>query len=100
VPIVGLKGSFPLISILYLDPVISVKEVEFAEYLGALELIKEFTNQWNRITILDSNGIETSIIYTKSQSTILLGCKDDCSTRRAHGFPDMTFLQFIVNEFF
>jgi hypothetical protein len=44
-PITGLKGSFPLISILYSDPVISVKEVEFAEYLGALESIKEFTNQ-------------------------------------------------------
>jgi hypothetical protein len=40
VAIVGLKGSFPLISFLYLDLIVSVKEVKFAEDLGAMEAIK------------------------------------------------------------
>jgi hypothetical protein len=92
VAIAGLKGGFPFISFLYLNSVVGIKEVEFAEYLGALESIKEFTNQWNRIMILDSNSIETLIIYTKSQSTILLRCKDDHGTCRAYRFPDVTFL--------
>jgi hypothetical protein len=100
VAIAGSKGSFPFISFLYLNLVVGIKEVNLAEDLGTMESIKEFTNKQNRVAILDSKGIETSIIYTKSQGTILLGRKNDHGTCRAHGFPDMTFLQSIVNEFF
>jgi hypothetical protein len=57
VAIVGLKGSFPFISFLYLNLVVGVKEVDLAEDLGAIESIKEFTNKQNRVAILDSKGI-------------------------------------------
>jgi hypothetical protein len=82
-----------------LNSVVGIKEVNLAEDLGAMESIKEFTNKQNRVAILNSKGIETSIIYTKSQGTILLGRKNYHGTCRAHGFPDMTFLQSIMNEF-
>jgi hypothetical protein len=36
----GLKGSFLLISFLYLDSIVSIKEVKFAEDLGTMEAIK------------------------------------------------------------
>jgi hypothetical protein len=100
VAIAGLKGGFPFISFLYSNSVVGVKEVDLAKDLGTIESIKEFTNKQNRVAILDSKGIETSIIYTKSQGTILLRCKNDRGTCRAHGFPDVTFLQSIMNEFF
>jgi hypothetical protein len=66
VAIAGLKGSFPFISFLYLNSVVGIKEVDLAEDLSAIELIKEFTNKQNRVAILDSKGIETLIIYIKS----------------------------------
>jgi hypothetical protein len=40
VAIAGSKGSFPLISFLYLDLIVSIKEVKFAEDLGTMEAIK------------------------------------------------------------
>jgi hypothetical protein len=40
VAIAGLKGGFLLISFLYLDSIVSVKEVKFAEDLGAMEAIE------------------------------------------------------------
>jgi hypothetical protein len=100
VAIAGSKGSFPFISFLYLNSVVGIKEVNLAEDLGTIESIKEFTNKQNRVVILNSKGIKTLIIYIKSQGTILLGRKNDCGTCRAHRFPDVTFLQSIVNKFF
>jgi hypothetical protein len=64
--IAGLKGSFPLISFLNLDLVISVKEIKFAENLGIIKLVKKLTNQRNRIVILHYDGIETLVINIKS----------------------------------
>jgi hypothetical protein len=90
--IAGLKGSFPLISFLNSDLVISIKEIKFAENLGIIKLVKKLTNQRNRIAILHYDGIETSVINTKLQGTILFGCKDHWRTCRAYGFPNMTFL--------
>jgi hypothetical protein len=66
VAIAGSKGSFPFISFLYSNSVVGIKEVDLAEDLSTMESIKEFTNKQNRVAILDSKGIETSIIYTKS----------------------------------
>jgi hypothetical protein len=63
--IAGSKGSFPLISFLNLDLVISIKEVKFAENLGIIKLVKKLTNQRNRIVILHHDGIETLVINTK-----------------------------------
>jgi hypothetical protein len=40
VAIAGSKGSFLLISFLYLDSIVSVKEVKFAEDLNAIEAIE------------------------------------------------------------
>jgi hypothetical protein len=90
--IVGLKGSFLLISFLNLDLVISIKEIKFAENLGIIKPVKKLTNQRNRIVILHYNGIETLVINIKLQGTILFGRKDHWRTCRAHGFPDMTLL--------
>jgi hypothetical protein len=90
--IAGLKGSFPLISFLNSDLVISIKEIKFAENLSIIKLVKKLTNQRNRIAILHHDGIETLVINTKSQGTILFGHKDHWYTCRAHGFPDMTLL--------
>jgi hypothetical protein len=42
--IVGSKGSFPLISFLNLDLIISVKEIKFAENLGIIKPVKKLTN--------------------------------------------------------
>jgi hypothetical protein len=91
-PIAGLKGSLLFISFLDLDLIVSIKKVDFTEDLGAIKLIEKFTNQWNRVAILYCDGIETSIINTELQGTILLRCKNHCCTCRAHGLPDMTFL--------
>jgi hypothetical protein len=64
--IVGLKGSFPLISFLNLDLVISIKEVKFAKNLSIIKPVKKLTNQRNRIAILHYDGIKTLVINTKS----------------------------------
>jgi hypothetical protein len=90
--IVGSKGSFLLISFLNSDLVISIKEIKFAENLGIIKLVKKLTNQRNRIAILYCDGIETLVINTKLQGTILFGHKDHWYTYRAYGFPDVTLL--------
>jgi hypothetical protein len=63
--IAGLKGSFPLISFLNSDLVISVKEIKFAENLGIIKPVKKLTNQRNRIAILHCDGIKTLVINIK-----------------------------------
>jgi hypothetical protein len=90
--IAGSKGSFPLISFLNSDLVISIKEIKFAENLGIIKPVKKLINQRNRIAILHCDGIETSVINIKSQGTILFGHKDHWRTCRAHGFPNVTLL--------
>jgi hypothetical protein len=90
--IVGSKGSFPLISFLNLDLVISVKEVKFTKNLGIIKLVKKLTNQRNRIAILYCDSIETLVINIKLQGTILFRHKDHWHTYRAYRFPNMTFL--------
>jgi hypothetical protein len=72
VSIAGSKGGFPFISFLYSNSIVNVKEIEFAEDLGVMESIWKFTNQWNRVSILNGDSIKASIVYTKSQGTILL----------------------------
>jgi hypothetical protein len=99
VSISGPKGGFLLISFLNSYSVVSVKEVEFAEDLGAMEAVEKFTDQGNRVAVFHREGVEASVVYTKSHSTILLGRKDHWRTCRAHGFPDMTFFQPILDEF-
>ena len=42
--IAGLKGSFLLISFLYLDSIVSIKEVKFAKNLSIIKLVKKLTN--------------------------------------------------------
>jgi hypothetical protein len=89
---VGLKGSLPFISFLDLDLIVNIKKVNFTEDLGTIKPIKKFTNQWNRVVILYCDSIETSIINTEPQGTILLRYKNHYYTCRAHRLPDMTFL--------
>jgi hypothetical protein len=74
--IAGSKGSFPLISFLNLDLVISIKEIKFAKNLSIIKLVKKLTNQRNKIAILHCDGIKTLVINTKLQGTILFGHKD------------------------
>jgi hypothetical protein len=63
--IVGLKGSFLLISFLNLDLVISIKEIKFVENLSIIKLVKKLINQRNRIVILYCDDIKTLVINTK-----------------------------------
>ena len=55
-------------------------EIEFGVVAGFGRSVEEVRDKWNRIPILASDGIETTVVHTKSESTVLLFDEEDGSS--------------------
>ena len=63
--------SLPFISFFHTDIVVSPSNVEFGEYLGAFEMIDEFGDEGEGVSVFYRFLIEFSIILSGTKFTIL-----------------------------
>ena len=60
------EGSFPLVFFTNADVVIAPSDVELCEEGGALHVIDEFRDKWQRVHILDGVGIKISVVLART----------------------------------
>ena len=58
----GLRNIF----LLYLELMISGPQINFGEYFGPAELIKQIVNPWQWILVFDGDVIQLSVVYAHS----------------------------------
>ena len=63
----GNEGCLPLISILDANVVVSPSDVKLGEDLGIFYLVDEVLDQWEGVGILDSVGVDVSIVLAGSE---------------------------------
>ena len=75
----GDEGCFPLVSTLDMNVVVPPSDVKFGEDLGVFHLVNEVLDQWERVGILDSVGVDISIVLAglKSVRSVLLIDKEE-----------------------
>ena len=77
----GDEGRFPLVSISDVDVVVSPSDVKFGEDLGIFHLVDEILDQWERVGIFDSVGVDVSVILARSEgvgSILLIDKEEGC----------------------
>ena len=53
----GLKSSFPFVALTDSNPVVGIPKVNLGEDNRAVEAVQQLADQWERISVLDSNGV-------------------------------------------
>src|ERR1700722_13526419 len=71
-PAIRDEGRFPFVTFLDPDIVISPANVELRENLRVFDLIYEFRDQGEGVTILHGQGVELPVILDRSKVTRLL----------------------------
>ena len=76
-----LEGCLPLVAHSNMNIVVARMEVELGVDLCTAQLAEEVGNKWNWVSILPSDLVEVSEVYTESQGAIFLLSKEDrCTT--------------------
>jgi len=60
--VIGAEGRFPFISGLDAYIIKAPADVEFCEVFSSMELRDEFRNEGERISVLDSHGVQHAIV--------------------------------------
>ena len=68
--VLSLKGHLPFITFLNSHLIIGAGEVQLGKSLCTFQSIKRFTDEWERIPILDGEVIKTSVVNIKSKALI------------------------------
>ena len=76
------ESGFPLFTLCHPDVVECRDNVKLGVLNCLAELIQGFLDQWQKVTVLDSDGVQASIVHTEMQSTSWLSDKENrCSGR-------------------
>ena len=77
-----MESGFSFFTLCHLDVVECEDNVKLGVSNCLAELIQSFLDQWQKVTVLDSDGIQASIVHAEMQSTFWLSDKEDwCSGR-------------------
>ena len=60
--------------------------------------VEEVRDEWNRISILASDGIETTVVHTKSESTTFLFDKEDGSSGERATWANEAVFEIVVQK--
>jgi hypothetical protein len=60
------KGSLPLVSFSYSDSMIGISKIDFREDDGTTETVEKLTDQRERVSVLDGDGVEASIVNAEA----------------------------------
>ena len=61
----GLESCLPFVTCFDSQTVVSILEVDFAKVLGSSYSVHDLSDQWQWIPVLDSNGIQASVVDTQ-----------------------------------
>jgi hypothetical protein len=66
------KAVFGNIELSDFQLMISSAEINFGEYLGSIQLIKQVFNLWKWVLVLDGYLVEFMVVHTQSYGTVSL----------------------------
>ena len=82
VPMRRVKCCLPLISLLYLDQVVSVPEVQLRKEARLLQRGEGRGDEWDGIAVFDRDDIESAVIDAGPEGSILLDDEEEAGTCR------------------
>ena len=77
---------------------ICVLEIKFGVVAGFGRSVEEVRDERNRIPILASDGIETTVVHTKSESTVLLFYEEDGSSSGQATWANEAVFEIVVQK--
>ena len=82
-PIVSVESGFPLMS--FSDPyeVVGMPKIDLGVNMSRARSIEKIRDEWEWIAILVCDAVQTPIVNTESQRTVLFLYKKDRSTTRS-----------------
>lgn len=72
------------------DKILSVSQVKFGEDSGSLKELKSKGDEWKRALVLDSYLIQSLVVYTEAEISILLAHKEVTSPHQKGCRSDYT----------
>src|SRR5882724_1120571 len=94
-----LESCLPLVACCDANIIVASAEVKLGVDLCTAQLVEEVGNKWNRVSILLSDLVEVSEVYTESQGAVLLFSKEDRCTTWQLRRSDEPLAKHVVKEF-
>ena len=94
----GVESCLLFITCFDSQVVVGILKVNFAKVLSSSYLVHDLGDQRQWILVLDCDSIQALVVNTQSQTSILLGCKENRCSSWALGFPDKSFGQIFFQE--
>ena len=94
----GDEGSFPLVTFLNSDIVISPSYIKLGEDLGVFKFVDEVGNQGKGVCILDSVAVEVPVILARSEAAVLLLDEEERGSLGGFGWMDFPRAKVFVDE--
>ena len=95
---VGNEGSFPLVTFLDSDIVITPSYIKLGEDLGISEFVNEVRDQREGVCILDSMTVKVSVVLAGSKASILFLDEEERRSLRGFGWTNLPGAKIFVNE--
>ena len=94
----GNEGSFPLVTFLDSDVVISPLYIKLGEDLGIFEFVNEIGDQGERVGILHSVFVKVAVILAGSEASILFLDKEERRSLGGFGQTDFPRAKVFINK--
>ena len=93
-----MKCCLPFVAFVDSDKMVGVFKVDFGVYLGFSWSIQEVRYEWQWVSVLFCNSIQSSEIDTKPKGTVFLRSEEDwCSMRRIR-WRDKTGFDMLIDK--
>ena len=95
---VGLKGTFPLISLANANIVVPPTNIQLGEVFGPAKLIDELQNEGYGVVIFDHHCIECSVVLHQPKGAILLLNEEHQGCHLRLGWVDTPQAEVLLEE--
>ena len=95
-PIASVESGFPLMSISYPYKVVGMPKINLGVNTSRVQSIEKIRDEWKWIAILACDAVQTPIVNTELQRTILFLYEKDGSTTRSIQRADHTRLEVFI----
>ena len=99
VAIASPESCFPFVSYPNVDSVVGVLQVDLTKVGGSSNSVHDFSDQRQRVAILNSDGIKALIVSTHPQSSVLFRCEENRGTSRAFRLSNEPLSQAVFQPF-
>ena len=93
------EGGKPLVALGYTDAVECGDDVELGIELGVAEGIQGFSNERERVPVLDGDGVKSTVVVADPNTSPWLGGEKERRSGGGRGFSNKTFIEHFVDPF-